>query len=104
MKYITKSDYDAMLFKLKVIASTDIKVSSTDIKVSGEFPYYNHGLCGFERELWGEDYRFKEEGLICPLDLREKPSIHGCILGCAIEKNLPDQQIKQIIKDFIIKD
>ena len=45
MKYITKSDYDGMLFKLKVIASTDIKVSR-------KFPNYNHGLCGLKRELW----------------------------------------------------
>lgn len=97
MKYITKSDYYGMLFKLKVIASTDIKVS-------GEFPYYNHGLCGLKRELWGNDHMVKEEGLICPLDLRGEPKVDGCRTECAIEKNLPDQQIKQIIKDFIIKD
>ena len=97
MHNITKSDYDVMLFKLKIIASTDIKVS-------GIFPNYNHGLCGLKRELWGNNYRVKEEGLICPLDLREEPSVAGCKTKCAIEKNLPDQQIKQIIKDFIIKD
>ena len=96
MHNITKSDYDGMLFKLKVIASTDIKVSR-------KFPNYNHGLCGIKRELWGNAYKDKSN-LICPLDLREKPSIYGCKTECAIEKNLPDQQIKQIIKDFIIKD
>ena len=95
MKNITKSDYAAMLFKLKVIASTDIKVSR-------EFPY-NHGLCGLKRELWGNAYEYKVNS-ICPLDLREKPSRYSCHPKCAIEKNLPDQQIKQIIKDFIIKD
>lgn len=97
MKYITKPDYNAMLFKLKVIASTDIKVS-------GEFPYYNHGLCGLKRELWGDIFLVKEDGIFCPLDLREKPRVNGCRAECAIEKDLPDQQIKQIIKDFIIKD
>ena len=97
MKYITKSDYNGMLFKLKIIASTDIKVSR-------KFPNYNHGLCGLKRELWGNNYMVKEEGLICPLDLREKPKVDGCQTECAIENNLPDQQIKQIIKDFIIKD
>lgn len=97
MKYITKPDYYGMLFKLKAIASTDIKVS-------GEFPYYNHGLCGLRRELCGYNFIVKEEDLICPLDLREKPSVNGCQTECAIEKNLPDQQIKQIIKDFIIKE
>ena len=52
----------------------------------------------------GNNYRVKEEGLICPLDLREKPKVDGCQTECAIKKNLSDQQIKQIIKDFIIKD
>lgn len=97
MKYITKSDYYGMLFKLKVIASTDIKVS-------GKFPYFNHGLCKLKRDLRGNNFMVKEKGLICPLDLREDPSPNGCRTKCAIEKNLPDQQIKQIIKDFIIKD
>ena len=96
MQNITKSDYDAMLFKLKVIASTDIKVSRL-------FPNYNHSLCGLKRELWGNAYKDKVN-TICPLDLRENPSRYGCKTECAIEKNLPDQQIKQIIKDFIIKD
>lgn len=96
MHNITKSEYDAILFKLKVIASTDIKVSRI-------FPYYNHGLCGLKRELWGNTYIDKITS-ICPLDLREKPTPYGCHTKCPIEKNLTDQQIKQIIKDFIIKD
>ena len=96
MKYITKSDYDGMLFKLKIIASTDIKVSR-------KFPNYNHGLCGLKRELWGNAYKDKVN-TICPLDLRENPSRYGCHTKCAIENKLPDQQIKQIIKNFIIKD
>ena len=100
----SNGQYVVALAKLKAIANSNIKPSGYDDTTFGDkSTECNHGLCS--KDLKPTTAISRAEHHICPLDMRETPSLWGCFYYCAyFNSNKYKQDIKQLIKDFVIKD
>lgn len=96
--------YIVALAKLKMIADSNIKPSGhDDTTVGDKSTECNHGLCN--KDLKPTTAISRANHHKCPLDMREKASPWGCFHYCAyFNSNKYKQDVKQLIKDFVIED
>ena len=96
--------YIVAIAKLKAIANSSILPAGYDDTFTGDkSTECNHGLCSEEIKPTTAIYRQNHHK--CPLDMRDETSRSGCFYSCAYFKaHKYKVNIKQLIKDFTIKD
>ncbi len=96
--------YIVAIAKLKAIANSNILPEGYDDTFTGDkSTECNHGLCSEEIAPTTAIYRQNHHK--CPLDMRDETSSSGCFYTCAhFKAHKYKVNIKQLIKDFTIKD
>lgn len=96
--------YVVAIAKLKAIANSNIEPSGCDdTSIGDKSTECNHGLCSIDLKPATAIYRANHHK--CPLDMRENESSSGCFYYCAyFNSSKYKQDIKQLIKNFTIKD
>lgn len=98
MNNLSNQEYKGMLFKLKLLAQSNAKVTFNTKGATCSL-----GMCNLDLYLGKTTYR--KEDQICPLDMRKEKQLTGCYRHCAkMKHNLPDDEIKQLVLNFNIGD
>ena len=98
MNDLSNQEYKGIIFKLKLLAQSNAKITFDTKMITCSL-----GMCNLD--LYSREISYRKEGQICPLDMRKEKQLTGCYWHCAkMEHNLPDNEIKQIVLNFNIGD